>query len=488
MVEATKLKMSLRFLVMLLAGVSLLAGHLSAQEKNIDKTFPNVVMIDASINGTTGFGAGIVVGARAGRIYIVTANHVVRSGRSEASDIKVRFHFLPGEKFDAKLLDNKDRDMDVAILSVNASGGQVPESEFKFKILGDSDTLERGSDVHPLGNPGAKAWGVALRPEKVASRKATEIAFQSSYIQGGHSGGALLDGCGDIVGLIVRDNAPNGEAVRIESVLELLKQWNYPLNLQLTGGCTASDTASSSNAGDYASTGGARVVEQNEDFPVEVSSGKSPKFRINTAQNAGAFMFTAPTSSSYNISVVSDPSSLDIGWVMVDNSPTNELVVECDNDEPVRGIEPCVAYMRGGLPYYIVVKNLTGDESGEPAAAVEFTITISADLEASLPAQASPTAGDISLRYQGDEWGCTLNLDIQFESNGMAYSLNANPYQISGMTLGEDYYYIDGNISCPSPRWSCAGTGEDSIVLENGSVFDILWQGNDDESCSVWLE
>jgi hypothetical protein len=196
-------------------------------------------MVEGRFEGTSSFGAGIVIGARAGRIYIATANHVVRSGPREATDIKVQFHFLPGEKFDARLLSSKNTDLDIAVLSVASTAKQVPENLINFRTLGNPKNLQRGSEVYPLGYPQAQPWGVSVNPEKVDSRKVTRISFQSAYIQQGHSGGALLDSCGDIVGMIVRDRPPNGEAIDIESVLQMLREWNYPVNMEAGDGCAA---------------------------------------------------------------------------------------------------------------------------------------------------------------------------------------------------------------------------------------------------------
>jgi hypothetical protein len=55
------------------------------------------------------------------------------------------------------------------------------------------------------------------------------------------------------------------------------------------------------------------------------------------------------------------------------------MIVECDNDYPSRGTESCKANLQGGQRYYLIVENLTGDETGEPRESVEFTISISPD-------------------------------------------------------------------------------------------------------------
>lgn len=491
MVETTAVRIPTAVLLALAIFLLLLSGQTAAQEKNLEKSFPNVVMIDAAIAGAPGFGAGIVVGSRAGRIYIATANHVVRKGREEATDIKVRFHFLPGEKFNAKLLDHYNKDLDVAILSVNAGGGQVPESELNYTILGKSGDLNRGSDVHPLGNPGSKAWGVALNPEKVDKRKTTEIVFQSSFIQGGHSGGALLNACGDIVGLIVRDSAPNGEAVRFEAVLDLLNLWNYPVSLQETSGCASTEPNAqtpSRPAGDF------QVVEENDDFPVELNLGKSRIFRITKAQSAGAFMFTPSVSSAYNVSVVSNPSRVDLGWMIVDNSANNETVVTCDNDSPTRGIEACVTSLQGGMPYYLLVTNLTGDESGEAAEPVDFSITIARDNTTSYPTvianagdDPAEATGDIMIRYTGDQGGCNILIQIAFEYDEIMVEPPSSYFPVENLTLGEDSYHIAGSIQCPAWGTDCLVVSTGEINIEDGRTYDIVWQDQGTGYCAMEL-
>ncbi len=330
MVEKTSIGTAklVRFTLLLI--LFIVAGQTWAQTKDLNKSFSTVVMIEGKQQGSTSFGAGIVIGSRAGRIYIATANHVVRSGRTPATDIKVQFRFLPGEKYPAKLLDTKNRDLDLAVLSVTAPAGEIPVSEFKFKVLGDSSQLKRGSDVHPLGNPQAQAWGVALSPEKVDSIKVSKIVFQSSYIQKGHSGGALLDSCGDIAGLIVTDSPPTANAIRIESVLQELQRWNYPVNMIKTGGCAPVTKPTPS-------------VDEKPVKPVEkvyLDTGTSKNFEISQSGSLAYFMYTPESSRVHTITVVSKPASHDLGWAIYKDQGLTQMVVDCDNDYPSRGENP----------------------------------------------------------------------------------------------------------------------------------------------------
>ncbi len=363
-----------------LTAIVCMAGTASAQAQNLEKSFANVVMIEGKIERQPGlpssFGAGIVIGSRAGRIYIATANHVVRTGGSRpvgATDIKVQFRFLPGEKFPARLLDTRNKSLDLAVLSVKASADAIPPAEFNYKVLGNSGSLKRGSNVHPLGNPANQNWGVSIAPEKVDSIRATEIVFQSSYIQKGHSGGALLDGCGDIVGLIRSDSPPTGKAVRIESILDALREWNYPTDIEASGGCAPS-VRTQRPAVPQTSTPGRAIPVDQDSAPVTLMTGTSEKFVIVQAQGHAIFLFTPEDSAVHKISALSEPDRVDVAWVIVNELGTP--IKECDNDYPSRGTELCAVDLEGGQTYRLVVANLTGDETGEPSEPVVFTITI----------------------------------------------------------------------------------------------------------------
>src|SRR5580698_8882043 len=77
-------------------------------DKDIESTSRLVVMIDNRLGAEPAFGAGIVVGRDKERLYIVTANHVVRRGAVEATDIRVVFKSMPRKPLAAKLLSQAD--------------------------------------------------------------------------------------------------------------------------------------------------------------------------------------------------------------------------------------------------------------------------------------------------------------------------------------------------------------------------------------------
>jgi hypothetical protein len=76
-----------------------------------------IVMVRGTLGGTPMFGAGIIVGSRSDRLYIATANHVVRKGLNDAEDLRVELRSLPGEAIAANLLEHADESLDLAVLA-----------------------------------------------------------------------------------------------------------------------------------------------------------------------------------------------------------------------------------------------------------------------------------------------------------------------------------------------------------------------------------
>ena len=65
-----------------------------------DEVKPLLVMIDGRLKEIGVFGAGIILGVRSDRLYIATANHVVRKGTHQIENLRVQLKFLPGETLD----------------------------------------------------------------------------------------------------------------------------------------------------------------------------------------------------------------------------------------------------------------------------------------------------------------------------------------------------------------------------------------------------
>ena len=144
-------------------------------------------------NGHGGAGAGVVV--REDGLIVTNAHVIGRRG------LKVK---LPDRReFPAQLL-AYDRDHDLALLAVDAEG-LTPIA------LGDSKQLRPGEWVmaigHPWGVAGAATAGIVIGtgadlPEMRGAGR--EWIAASLHMRPGHSGGALVDDRGRLVGINTR--------------------------------------------------------------------------------------------------------------------------------------------------------------------------------------------------------------------------------------------------------------------------------------------
>jgi tetratricopeptide (TPR) repeat protein len=228
-------------IVLACAGAALYQPAAFAQsERDRDGAKDGVVMIRSKLPAGEAFGAGIVVAAAGQDAYIVTAKHLVERG-GKANEVKVQFSQRRGEWFDARILDLQDADLDLAALLVRLPPSVTP-TMLKGQGAAPSASLSRGSDVYPLGYPQSRAWDLPVAADKVASISSVKVTFQTQYVREGNSGGPLLDACGHIVGMVILWEAPNADAVRIESVLDTVARWSLPsqmLTMQPTPKCGA---------------------------------------------------------------------------------------------------------------------------------------------------------------------------------------------------------------------------------------------------------
>ena len=208
----------------------------SAQDAKFDTELATslklVVMVRAQLGAAPAFGAGIVFGREKDRLYILTADHVVRRGDAEATGIQVNLRTLPARALPARLLPRFDREMDIAVLMVeNLASQGIDVCALSLDRLGDPTALRRGSGVYPVGNPNGAAWGMPVSHDQVSMVTGDEIAFQSPFLAVGASGGALLDADARLIAMVRRDEPPFGLALSLDKALPAVAQWGYPQQL-----------------------------------------------------------------------------------------------------------------------------------------------------------------------------------------------------------------------------------------------------------------
>lgn len=148
-----------------------------------------------------GAGSGIIVAENDKQIFILTNNHVVE----DSNELTVQF--IDGECIDAKIVGASERN-DIAVVAVD-SDRLKSETLDKIKIatLGDSDNLKVGNGIIAIGNALGYGQSVttgvvsALDREVSSNDSLIDMIQIDAAINGGNSGGALLNNQGEVVGI-----------------------------------------------------------------------------------------------------------------------------------------------------------------------------------------------------------------------------------------------------------------------------------------------
>ena len=222
----------MRLVVCAIAAMVLVIASPGKPRADADEAKRLIVMIEGKIQGAKVIGAGIIIGSGADRLYIATANHVVRRGTKRLEQVRVRLKLLPGQEVEAEVLSDFDRNLDLAVLSVKGVKAlAIPVDEIPFQLLGPAAGLKRGDEVFTIGYPRGMRWQVNVNPDRIAENIGDSLAFESQLVAKGHSGGGLFNKDWELVGMITADQPPNGVAARIDRVLKQLRRWDYPVKL-----------------------------------------------------------------------------------------------------------------------------------------------------------------------------------------------------------------------------------------------------------------
>ncbi len=168
-----------------------------------------------------------------GRAMIVSANPSA-AVRREAFP---RLQFLA----DSTRLARSDYDLAVIVVTRdkrNADQWAPPELD----RLGDVSAMRRGDDVTAIGCPGSNCWRVPAKGDlflevdgvrPVASTfLGGKLTFQTQQVEPGNSGGALFNENREVIGLVTDVKWPNGYALPIIDVVNLLGRSGVPIGLK----------------------------------------------------------------------------------------------------------------------------------------------------------------------------------------------------------------------------------------------------------------
>ena len=150
---------------------------------------------------STGAGSGIIIGKTDEELLILTNNHVVE----DAEELSVQF--INEKSVDAKIKGTSER-KDIAVISVKISDlDEDTISKIKIATMGDSTKLKVGNGIIAIGNALGYGQSVttgvvsAINREVTIDNTTNKMIQIDAAINGGNSGGALLNSAGEVVGI-----------------------------------------------------------------------------------------------------------------------------------------------------------------------------------------------------------------------------------------------------------------------------------------------
>ncbi len=180
-----------------------------------------------------GAGSGIIISKTDSDILILTNNHVI----ADAEELAVQF--INEKSYDAKVVGTSER-KDVAVISVSLKDiDSETLKSIKIATMGDSTTLKVGNGIIAIGNALGYGQSVTTGVVSALDREVSVDNYTSKMIQidaainGGNSGGALLNSKGEVVGINSAKYSSNamtsgasiegmGFAIPISNVSELI--------------------------------------------------------------------------------------------------------------------------------------------------------------------------------------------------------------------------------------------------------------------------
>ena len=193
----------------------------------VEKVMPSIVAITSKTLVNNGYfgpsffnegqyqegaGSGIIISKTDDELLILTNNHVIEG--AEALTVQ----FVNGKNVDATVKGTSDR-RDVAVISVRLSDLDSETAEaIRIATMGNSSDLKVGNGIIAIGNALGYGQSVttgvvsALDREVTIDGKTTKMIQIDAAINGGNSGGALLNSAGEVVGINSAKYSSSGSA------------------------------------------------------------------------------------------------------------------------------------------------------------------------------------------------------------------------------------------------------------------------------------
>jgi serine protease Do len=182
----------------------------------VDEVMPSIVAITSKtvINSgrfgpfssnrsytTEGAGSGVIIAENDNEIFILTNNHVVEG----SSELSVKF--IDDSSYDASIKGVSER-KDIAVVSVSKKSVATETlKQIKIATIGNSNELKVGNGIIAIGNALGYGQSVTTGVVSALNREVSTDDYTQDMIQidaainGGNSGGALLNSKGEVVGI-----------------------------------------------------------------------------------------------------------------------------------------------------------------------------------------------------------------------------------------------------------------------------------------------
>ena len=214
--------------VLLMVSLAVPLVRAQSEPKLIQPLKFNTVRIEAAWpTGNAQYGFGLVVGERdSARLYIATANHVVRDAdRGKSTSVKV---WLRGEGAAsvAELLDDSSGALDLAVLRVTKPQGFT----WKTDAVGSTaDQQARGTALWFIGRD--RDWYSPVTPgHLLAVTFESKLQLEGMQVRVGSSGAPLIADSG-IIGMLTSDEGDTSYGLPIDKIRQAFEQWSFPFNL-----------------------------------------------------------------------------------------------------------------------------------------------------------------------------------------------------------------------------------------------------------------
>lgn len=178
-----------------------------------------VVMLDSTFASATLCGAGVLIGVDDSAAYVATANHVVRQPSPGGDDVevaRVEARMMEASPVKTEVLPAFSPAQDIAFLKLTFSADDLKRVRaWRMDMLAAPNT-RIDDPAHMLGRPQCRMWAESGTPERLKeSTNDRRFTFETAILDNGNSGGPLVDSGQMLLGVIVSQSPPFGDALAL---------------------------------------------------------------------------------------------------------------------------------------------------------------------------------------------------------------------------------------------------------------------------------